>query len=190
MRRYISERSTWQGVIPKSTYQDSLGSIHKQDVGLAGEASLAPYLCALIHATPPLGMHHTSDYRRSRSGSHSSIDANVDDCLLPHTTTASPSEKRLPYLKRQQLRFALAALLTLVCVVLVWIWLFLNGRVGLAGPILRVLAKESGLPPLYAEFHQMELSLPQHNMAVSNSSNVKYLWIANHVRGAAHLRCQ
>lgn len=137
-------------------------------------------------------MHPASNHRRSRSDSsslHSSIDADVDDYLLPHKTTGSPSEKKLPYARRRQLRFALGALLILVCAALVWVWLFLKGRVGLAEPMLRVLAKESGLPPLYGEFHEMELRLPQHNMAVSNSSHVKYLWIANHVRGATHRQC-
>ena len=131
-------------------------------------------------------MQHTSDHRRSRSASgslDSSIDADVNDYLLPHTTSAA-SEKKPPYARRRQLRCALGALLILVSAVLVWIWLFLKGRVVLAEPILRALAKETGLPPLYTEFHQMELNLPQHNMVVSDSSDVKYLWIANHIRGA------
>ncbi|KAH9935714.1 uncharacterized protein B0H18DRAFT_1082401 [Fomitopsis serialis] len=64
-------------------------------------------------------------------------------------------------------------------------WLFLRGRVGLAEPILRALAKDSGLPPLYSEYHQLELSLPQHDVdaQASDGHPVKYLWIANHIRG-------
>ena len=129
-------------------------------------------------------MHNSSNHRhsRSRTGSLDSfIDADANDYLLPQTATST--EKKLPYARRKQLRCALGALLVLVSVVLMWIWLFLKGRVGLAEPILRVLAKESGLPPLYTEFHQMELGLPQHSMTTSNSSDVKYLWIANHIRG-------
>ena len=133
-------------------------------------------------------MYHTSDHRRSRSGSassDSSFNASVDDYLLPPTTSVTLSGKQPPYARRRLLRCALGALLVLIFAVLVWVWLFVKGRVGLAEPMLRALAKDTGLPPLYTEFHQMELSLPQHNMAVANSSDVKYLWIANHIRGTA-----
>ncbi|KZT66359.1 hypothetical protein DAEQUDRAFT_456807 [Daedalea quercina L-15889] len=123
--------------------------------------------------------------RRSRSSSfHSSTDADVDDYLLPRARSPL-SEKRPPYTRRRHIRYVLLALLVLVTAVLAWTWLFFQGRVGLAEPILRALAKESDLPPLYAEYHQLELSLPQHNLnsSTSDGQQVKYLWIANHIRG-------
>jgi len=40
------------------------------------------------------------------------------------------------------------------------------------------------LPPLYSRFHAYELQLPQHDRnSTKETQEVKYLWIANHVRG-------
>lgn len=128
-------------------------------------------------------MQQANNVRRSRSGSlESPTDSDVGDYLL----LSSSSDKKAMYARRRHLRFAAMALLVLVSMLLVWIWLFLKGRIGLAVPILRALAKDSGLPPLYSEYHQLELGLPQHGASVNTSDGrqVKYLWIANHVRGA------
>jgi len=44
-------------------------------------------------------------------------------------------------------------------------------------------SSEPLFPPLYPEYHQMELDLPQHNLNLPppEGKNGKYLWIANHV---------
>ena len=44
---------------------------------------------------------------------------------------------------------------------------------------------EPRFPPLFPEYHQRELDLPQHNpnLPLPEGKNGKYLWIANHVVG-------
>ena len=37
------------------------------------------------------------------------------------------------------------------------------------------------LPPLYPEFREAELALPQHHVENPFANGQKYLWVANHV---------
>ena len=49
---------------------------------------------------------------------------------------------------------------------------------------------QSHLPPLYPEFHQRDLRLPQHNptFPIPEGREGRYIWIANQVRGMEHVQ--
>ena len=39
-------------------------------------------------------------------------------------------------------------------------------------------------PPLFSEYHQAEMALPQHHVKDPFANGKKYLWVENHVHGA------
>ncbi|CCM02755.1 uncharacterized protein FIBRA_04863 [Fibroporia radiculosa] len=48
----------------------------------------------------------------------------------------------------------------------------------------RWLGGDGGLPPVYYNYHRYELQLPQHNADYLPIREMKFIWMANHVRGA------
>ncbi|KZT10756.1 uncharacterized protein LAESUDRAFT_721130 [Laetiporus sulphureus 93-53] len=64
-----------------------------------------------------------------------------------------------------------------------WLLLLLTGYLHIPTPILRIMTKESKLPPLYSRYHQHELQMPQHNLSQADVQGTKYLWISNYIRG-------
>lgn len=118
----------------------------------------------------------------SSEDTYQRLPASDVDVQMYKTTRKPPRFRRRPTL------IALASVCSFLAGIGVWLWLFFTGAVGIPGPILHALAKESRLPPLYSRFHQYELQLPQHSLdqASAKTEDVKYFWMANHVQGIAN----
>lgn len=87
---------------------------------------------------------------------------------------------------RRHSRIALLAVLALAFIAL---FRSLDGLALLeeVAPIIEDLAENHIFPPLYGQYHEQEMLLPQHNpdLPYPEGREGKYIWFPNHVHGAS-----
>ena len=111
----------------------------------------------------------------------------TSEWTISHSRTASGFSTVLRRVlpRRSTVRLLLRVLVVVLAIACLVVYVVLNPWIW-GSEIVARLFGPSRLPPLYPEFREAELALPQHHVTDPFANGQKYLWVASHPTRKSH----